>query len=95
MFISPGTDVYEGMVIGEHTRENDLNVFPSREKKLTNIRAAGKDENTVVSTPREMTLERSLEWIRDDEMVEVTPDAIRIRKRVLASNRRPAVYEEE
>ncbi len=91
LFVPSGTQVYEGMIVGEHSRDNDLNVNACREKKLTNIRAAGKDENTVVSTPRHMTLERSLEWIRDDEMVEVTPEAIRLRKRILAANRRPVV----
>ena len=77
------------MVVGEHARDNDLNVNVVREKKLTNVRAAGKDDATIVAPPRDMTLERCLEWIRDDEMVEVTPEAIRIRKRILAANRRP------
>lgn len=90
MFVAPGTQVYEGMIIGEHSRENDLNVNVCREKKLTNIRAAGKDENVALPPPRDTSLERCLEWIRDDEMVEVTPQFIRLRKRVLASNRRPA-----
>jgi GTP-binding protein len=90
LFVGAGVDVYEGMIVGEHSRDNDLNVNVCREKKLTNIRAAGKDENTVLSTPRDMTLERCLEWIKDDEMIEVTPLAIRLRKKVLASNRRPA-----
>ncbi|MBC7793289.1 MAG: translational GTPase TypA [Clostridia bacterium] len=89
MFIKEQLECYEGMIIGEHARENDLNVNVCREKKLTNVRASGKDENMVLAPPREMTLERSLEWIRDDEMVEVSPNAIRIRKRVLAANRRP------
>jgi GTP-binding protein len=89
LFVRPGTTVYEGMIVGEHCRDNDLNVNAVRPKKLTNIRAAGKDENTVVSPPRQMPLERCLEWIRDDEMVEVTPDAIRLRKRILAANQRP------
>ncbi|MEZ4271781.1 MAG: hypothetical protein R3C68_10240 [Myxococcota bacterium] len=91
LFIPPSTQVYEGMVVGEHNRKNDLNVNVVREKKLTNVRAAGKDDSTTVSPPRHMNLERALEWIRDDEMVEVTPEMIRIRKRVLASNRRPVV----
>ncbi|MEM6558926.1 MAG: translational GTPase TypA [Myxococcota bacterium] len=89
LFIPSGTTVYEGMVVGEHARDNDLNVNVVREKKLTNVRAAGKDDATIVAPPRDMTLERCLEWIRDDEMVEVTPEAIRIRKRILAANRRP------
>ncbi len=95
MFVKEQVEAYEGMVIGEHARENDLNVNVSREKKLTNVRASGKDENMVLAPPRDMTLERSLEWIRDDEMVEVTPNAIRIRKRVLAANRRPVNAEVE
>jgi GTP-binding protein len=81
LFIRPGTEVYKGMIIGEHNRDNDLMVNVCREKKLTNVRAAGKDENTVVSPPRKMSLEACMEWIREDELTEVTPDAIRLRKR--------------
>ena len=88
LFKNVGIDVYEGMVIGEHSRNNDLNVNCVREKQLTNHRASGKDDATTVSTPRDMTLVRCLEWIRDDEMVEVTPEAIRIRKRTLQANKR-------
>jgi GTP-binding protein len=95
MFIGSGVDVYEGMIVGEHSRDNDLNVNACREKKLTNIRAAGKDENTTLSTPRDMVLERCLEWIRDDEIVEVTPMAIRLRKRILSGNRRPVSARED
>jgi GTP-binding protein len=89
LFIPAGIEVYEGMVIGEHARDNDLDVNATRPKKLTNVRAAGKDEATVLSPPREMTLEKCLEFIDMDELVEVTPKAIRMRKRVLASNMRP------
>ncbi|MBT6176064.1 MAG: translational GTPase TypA [Deltaproteobacteria bacterium] len=89
LFTDVGIDVYEGMVIGEHARANCLNVNGVREKQLTNHRASGKDDATVVTTPRPMPLERCIEWIRDDEMVEVTPDMIRIRKRVLQANKRP------
>ncbi len=89
MFVSPGTEVYEGMVIGEHTRENDLNLNAVRPKKLTNTRAAGKDEATVCAPPRLMSLEQSLDWIRDDEMVEVVPGDVRIRKRILPAAGRP------
>ena len=88
LFTPAGTTVYEGMVVGEHSRGNDLNVNATREKKLTNIRTHAKDEALVIVPPRQMTLELSLEWIRDDEMVEVTPQAIRIRKRTLAANQR-------
>ena len=93
LFIGGGVDVYEGMIIGEHNRNNDLNVNVVREKKLTNIRAAGKDESTTLSPPRRMSLEACLEWIRDDEMVEVTPKEIRLRKIILDANRRPLVAE--
>ena len=89
LFVPPGTEVYEGMVVGEHSRENDLDVNAVREKKLTNIRAAGKDENTVISTPRKLTIEGAMEYIDRDELVEITPDAIRVRKKMLECNRRP------
>jgi GTP-binding protein len=89
LFIPPGTEVYEGMVVGEHNRENDLDVNVVREKKLTNIRAAGKDENTICKTPRKLTIESAMEYIDADEIVEITPDAIRVRKVILDCNRRP------
>ncbi len=88
MFIGPGTDVYIGMVVGEHCRENDLVVNVCRGKKLTNVRAASADKNIILKPPREMTLEIALEFIDDDELVEVTPDAIRLRKRILDENER-------
>ncbi len=89
LFIEPGTEVYEGMIIGEHNRASDLDVNATREKKLTNIRAAGRDENVILSPPRALTIETALEWIDRDELVEVTPTAIRVRKKILACNRRP------
>ncbi len=89
MFIAPGTKVYEGMVVGEYSRENDLNVNVCKEKKLTNMRAAGKDENIIISPHREMGLEAALEWIADDELVEVTPQSIRLRKKILKQADRP------
>jgi GTP-binding protein len=89
LFIGPGTVVYEGMVAGEHSRPNDLDVNLTREKKLTNIRAAGRDENIILTPPRELGIETALEFIDRDELVEVTPDAVRIRKRVLSCARRP------
>lgn len=89
LFIGAGTQVYEGMIIGEHNRPNDLDVNCTREKKLTNIRAAGRDENVVLTPPRELTIETGLDWIDQDELVEVTPDSIRVRKASLAANRRP------
>jgi len=89
MIIGINTEVYEGMVIGEHNRENDLDVNVCREKKLTNVRAAGKDENVVLAPPRKVTIESALEFIDQDELVELTPDSIRIRKKILAGNVRP------
>jgi GTP-binding protein len=89
MFISPQTDVFEGMIVGEHTRENDLDVNICREKKLTNIRAAGKDEALILTTPRTMSLEAAIEWIDEDELIEVTPTAIRLRKKILNEAFRP------
>lgn len=83
LFISAGVPVYEGMVIGEHNRGNELNVNPCKEKKLTNMRAANKDENIVLQPIIGITLERAIEFIRDDEQVEVTPKNIRIRKNIL------------
>jgi GTP-binding protein len=89
LFIDPGTSVYEGMIIGEHNRANDLDVNVTREKKLTNIRAAGRDENVILAPAQPLTIETALEFIDRDELVEVTPDALRVRKRVLDHNRRP------
>ncbi|MBM4358353.1 MAG: translational GTPase TypA [Deltaproteobacteria bacterium] len=89
LFIGPGTPIYEGMIVGEHSRENDLDVNAAREKKLTNIRAAGRDENVILSTPKALTIETALEWIDRDELLEVTPDALRVRKKILAGNVRP------
>lgn len=88
LFIEPGEMVYEGMIIGEHSKDSDINVNPVKEKKLTNMRAAGKDENTVCSPVQPMTLERAINFIRDDEMVEVTPKSIRLHKRVLSAQKR-------
>jgi GTP-binding protein len=87
-FITPGVEVYEGMIIGEHNRANDTDVNTVREKKLSNMRTAGKDENILLASPRLLTIETAMEWIDGDELVEVTPDAIRVRKKVLACNKR-------
>nr|PZN18935.1 MAG: translational GTPase TypA [Pseudomonadota bacterium] len=89
LFVGPGTKVYEGMIVGEHNRANDLDVNVTREKKLTNIRAAGRDENVILTPPRVLTIDSALDFIDRDELVEVTPDAVRVRKRVLEANRRP------
>jgi GTP-binding protein len=88
LFVGPGVKVYAGMIIGQHSRENDLVVNPMKSKKLTNIRAAGSDENVILTPPRQMTLERAIEFIADDELVEVTPASIRLRKRVLEEHER-------
>ncbi len=82
LFIEPGVDVYRGMIIGEHTRGNDLDVNPLKAKQLTNIRAAGKDEAVRLTAPRRMSLEEAVAYISDDELVEVTPKAIRLRKKL-------------
>jgi GTP-binding protein len=83
LFIPGGDQVYEGQVVGEHCRDNDLPVNVCREKKLTNIRAAGADKSIILKPPRQMTLEQALEYIEEDELVEVTPAAIRLRKMLL------------
>ena len=88
LFITPGEPVYEGMIVGEHNRDNDINVNPCKEKKLTNMRASGKDENVILSPVLPMTLERALHFVREDEMVEVTPLSIRLRKSVLPAKDR-------
>ena len=80
MMIEPGWKVYQGMIVGEHTRDNDLEVNVLKGKKLTNIRAAGKDEAVRLTPPIRMTLEKALAYIQDDELVEVTPKSIRLRK---------------
>ena len=84
LFVSPGDEVYEGMVIGEHSRDNDLVVNISKEKHLTNVRAAGSDENIILTPPARFTLERAIDYIQDDELVEVTPLNIRLRKKYLS-----------
>ncbi len=88
MFIADGEDVYEGMIIGENSRGEDLDVNPLKGKKLTNVRASGKDESIRLTPPRRLTLEQAMAWIEDDELVEVTPAAIRIRKAHLDPNER-------
>ncbi len=88
MFISPGTEVYEGMIVGENSRDSDLNVNIVKEKKLTNMRASSADEAIRLVPPRLLNLEQAIEFIRDDEYVEVTPQSIRLRKKVLKANQR-------
>jgi len=88
MFVSPGDPVYMGMIVGENARTDDMDVNVSKEKKLTNMRTTASDENIKLETPRQITLELALEFIQDDELIEVTPDAIRLRKRVLDPTQR-------
>jgi len=88
LIVGPNDECYEGMVVGIHSRDNDLTVNPLKEKKLTNVRAAGSDENILLTPPLRMSLEQSLEFINDDELVEVTPKAIRVRKRRLKEHER-------
>jgi len=83
LFVGPGDEIYEGMVVGVHTRDNDLVVNPLKEKQLTNVRASGSDENIILTPPVRMSLEQSLEFINEDELLEVTPRALRIRKKLL------------
>lgn len=83
LFISPSEEVYEGMIVGEHTRENDLNVNPTKQKKLSNMRASGSDDSVKLTPPKIMTVEESLEWIKNDELMEVTPKSLRLRKKFL------------
>jgi GTP-binding protein len=84
MFVGPGDEVYEGMIVGENARADDMSVNPTKEKKLTNMRASGSDRNILLKPPRQMTLEAALEYIEDDELVEVTPTSIRLRKAILS-----------
>ena len=88
MFVGPGEEVYEGMIVGENSRTGDMPVNPTREKKLTNMRASGSDRNIILKPPRQLTLEAALEYIEDDEVVEVTPTKIRLRKIQLSENDR-------
>jgi len=95
MFVSPGERLYEGMVIGIHSRDNDLIVNPIKGKKLTNVRAAGKDEAVTLTPPIQLTLESAIEFIEDDELVEVTPKSIRLRKRFLLEHERKRASRED
>lgn len=88
LFVSPGDEVYEGMVVGEHNRDNDLIVNITKGKQLTNVRASGSDENIILTPPRKFTLEQAIDYIQDDELIEVTPASIRMRKRYLTENER-------
>jgi GTP-binding protein len=88
LFVNPGNEVYEGMIVGENNRDNDLIVNVTREKHLTNVRASGSDENIILTPPRTFTLETAIDFINDDEVVEVTPKSIRLRKRLMKEHER-------
>ncbi|MEO6525325.1 MAG: translational GTPase TypA [Gemmatimonadaceae bacterium] len=94
LFVSPGEPVYEGMIVGESSRPGDMDVNPTKEKKLSNMRTTGTDENIRLEPPRELTLEGALEYIEDDELIEVTPQSIRLRKRLLAQSDRKKISRE-
>ena len=89
--IGPQTDVYEGMIVGINSRNEDLVVNPTKEKHLTNVRAAGSDENIILTPPVQMSLERALEFIEEDELVEITPTQMRLRKKLLSAHDRKRV----
>jgi GTP-binding protein len=95
MFASPGDEVYEGQIVGIHSRDNDLVVNPLKGKQLTNIRAAGKDDAIMLTPPLRYSLEQALEFIEDDELVEITPSAIRIRKKHLKEHERKRAAREQ
>jgi GTP-binding protein len=88
IFVEPGTEIYEGMIVGENTRESDITVNITKMKQQTNVRSATKDQTNVIKRPRVMTLEESLEYLNDDEYCEVTPESVRLRKKILDKNER-------
>lgn len=88
IFVEPGTEVYEGMIVGEHNRENDLTVNITKEKALTNVRSANKDNTVNIRSTRQLTLEEAIQFLNDDEYCEVTPDSVRLRKKILNKNER-------
>ncbi len=94
LFIGPQADAAEGMIVGENSRENDMNVNVCREKHLSNVRSSGADEKLILTPPVQMTLEKAMEYLSEDELVEITPQSIRLRKKVLASNQRTIVRTE-
>jgi GTP-binding protein len=93
LFVGPGVEVYEGMVVGEHSRDNDLDVNVVREKKMTNMRASTADDAIRLVPYRTLNLEQAIEFIADDEFVEVTPKSLRLRKKILQQNKRPKRWE--
>ena len=95
LFIDPGTEVYQGMIIGERNRTEDLDVNITREKKLTNMRAASSDTTVVLRPPKKLSLDESMEFIAEDELVEVTPQSVRLRKMELDGNKRVVIARKE
>jgi len=91
IFVEPGTEIYEGMIVGEHNRENDLTVNIVKAKQMTNMRSANKDQTTTMKKPRIMSLEEALEYLNEDEYCEVTPESIRLRKKILDKGERERV----
>jgi len=94
LFVGPAVEVYEGMIVGENSREQDMDVNVTKEKKLTNMRSSTADEAIRLIPHRELSLEQAIEFIADDEFVEITPKSIRLRKKVLQSNKRPRRWQE-
>jgi GTP-binding protein len=88
LFVNATDPVYEGMIIGEHSRENDLNVNATKEKKLSNMRSSGSDDAIVLSPVLPMTIGKAITFIKDDELVEITPKSVRLRKKILPANQR-------
>lgn len=88
MFVKPGDEVYEGQLVGIHARDNDLTVNPLKAKQLTNVRASGKDDAVMLTPAIRLTLEQALEFIEEDELVEITPTAVRLRKKLLKEHER-------
>ena len=95
LFVQPGDAVYEGMIVGEHARSGDLDVNATKEKKLTNMRTTASDEMIMLEPPRAVSLEVALEYIEDDELIEVTPSSLRLRKRLLGGTERRKVARSE
>ena len=95
LFVSVGTDVYDGMIIGERNRDGDLNLNITREKKLTNMRASGSDNTVTLRPPRQLSLDQLIEFIAEDELVEVTPENLRLRKMELDQNKRASQKKKE
>jgi GTP-binding protein len=95
LFVSPGTQVYEGMIVGENAREDDLSINACRTKHLTNMRSSGSDGLVRLETPRQLSLEQCIEFLEDDELLEVTPQNVRLRKKILDSTMRQRAKKRE